>query len=1188
MLASPLPKIFQAAREVPTPIRVSGLEGSSRAWFLLRCLQEFSRPVIVVCPDEEIAQALQADCEALCERVFDLRGHFVFIPGWERPASSSISPSLRTRHARAAGLRALLQDCSNSLIFTTRSGLFLRTLSQNEWRNHSLDLEVGGAPLARETLVSSLIAGGYLRSDTVEDPGTFAVRGELIDIFQPGEDYPYRIEFFDDVIERIRPFDPSSQRTLSEQQPLSRLLVSPCRETLITSESKARLRERLKTIADECGVPRSTRDPILETISLGGYPERSDFWAGIASATPSTLMDHLPKNPLWVEWDDLACDQGWDQLLTNEKEGLSHAVENGFIIPALEDLYELGPESSHLHFRSRCSFVLQPVALTEAADLAQEGPSSSYRVAVKPNSDLLSQQSGTRLDNLTQKLRDWLGRGLRVLICSPTPGQSERLSHLLSGRGIQISNSHTPGQGELTLAVCGLSSGFRWASEGWAILTESEALGDGRVGPRRTANKKRSDSSNATDWAGIQALSDLQPGDLVVHQDHGIGRYLGIIRVSNSGASSDFLQIEYAQQDKLYLPVYRMNVIQKHGAAAGSIPLDRLGSVQFQKTKDRVKESVKKLAIDLIKLYAERSIQTGYRYSGRDAALEEFEARFPHEETPDQTKAIDDIIEDLASGKIMDRLICGDVGYGKTEVAIRAAFRVATDGKQVAVLVPTTLLAHQHEQSFRSRLAGMPLIVESLSRFKSSKEQKDILRRVSEGKVDILIGTHRLLSKDVSFHDLGLLVVDEEHRFGVEHKEKIKALRTNIPVLTLTATPIPRTLHMALSGLREISLIRTPPIDRLPIRTLISKQDDAVIKRAIDFELGRGGQVFYLYNRVQSIFEAATAVQRLCPNARVSVAHGQMPENELEQTVRDFYEKKNNVLVCTSIIESGIDLPSANTILIHRADTFGLAQLYQIRGRVGRGQHRGYAYLLVPNDASISEDAKKRLDVIQRFVELGSGFNVASHDLDIRGGGDLLGPQQSGNILAVGFDLYLGLLEEAIQELRQAERGGTPSAPQPEPEPEIKSPFSSFLPESFVPDVHHRLALYRRLSACKGDDEVDSLEAELIDRFGPLPEEASSLLWLIRVKVHLKRLKVDAITVGPERVVLSPGKNSSLDPVRAIALVSGHPGQYSFTPESRFVARCSARSMKELYFVIQDLLKNLTPAQSVAKAPGER
>ncbi len=749
-----------------------------------------------------------------------------------------------------------------------------------------------------------------------------------------------------------------------------------------------------------------------------------------------------------------------------------------------------------------------------------------------------------------------------------TQSQVERIRFLLSERHLPCQINGPPHPSFITLVEGTLSAGFRWPAEGLVLITESEILGSKHV---RKASSRKKSSSASKDWAGLQALSDLSTKDLVVHVDHGIGRYQGLVRLSLSGAPSDFLLLEYANKDRLYLPVYRLNVIQKYISPTESTALDRLGSQRFSKVKEKVRDAVKQLAINLVQLYAQRKVAQGTRHSPRDSSFHEFEAQFPFDETPDQLKAIEDTLNDLETGKVMDRLICGDVGYGKTEVAIRAAFRAVTDGKQVAVLVPTTVLANQHELSFKSRLKDYPIVIDSLSRFKSTKEQKVILENLATGKVDIVIGTHRLLSRDVSFRDLGLLVVDEEHRFGVEHKERLKALRVCSHVLTLTATPIPRTLHMALAGLRDISLITTPPLDRLPIRTYVAKYDEALISRAVAFELSRGGQVFFVHNRVQTIDKTAAKLQELLPDAKVLVAHGQMGDAALEKAMLSFYRKETNVLVCTSIIESGLDLPSANTIIINRADTFGLAQLYQIRGRVGRGQQRAYCYLLIPQEGAVTEEAKRRLEVIQRFIELGSGFSIASHDLEIRGGGDLLGPQQSGHIEAVGFDLYTELLEEAIHELQ-----GKPILPEESSrEPEIKAPFPSFLAEDYLPDVHQRLSLYRRLSATQSEEEIQLIEEELKDRFGPLPIEAQNLLWLIRLKLLLKTNGVATLTIGAEKSTFSPDKISHLDPTRAIQLMSANPAKYQITPDSKFIAHIPSPTLRDFYFEFETLITTL-------------
>jgi transcription-repair coupling factor (superfamily II helicase) len=1142
--------------------------------------------VVVLCPDEETSATLAGELIELnkLSRLHQKdepsqKIHAFAFPGFERSLFSSILPSIQTKALRSGGLRALASPRSTPVaVFTTLQAASLRTLPLQDFLRASFELQVGQSFGSREALTERLIQAGYSRTDTAEDPATFALRGDILDVIVPDATegaLALRIEFFDDQVERIRHFDPGSQRTISEGQ--NSAWITPCREVLIHSKTIPRLRAELKSLADESGIPRKTRDPILEQVSLGAYPEFSELWAGLVYESPASLWDYVSSTDLLVI-DPLWCQQKFDAALQEDRElfaALSkNPGESWRISPTPESTYD--PRASDLNSTlSQAKLILSSIDLTEPADLQVETgdqnhgepppqeKTGKHQVLIRTNSDLASGSGKGSLDTLEEKVTLWTRQGFQVIASARTRGQADRFAHLLENRGLRL---------EVQESL--LEAGFRWPTERLVIITEQEILGEKGARRRKGTKPQRpSPRDPSSDWLGLHQLSDLSPGDPVVHLEHGIGRYQGLVRLNLTGAASDFLLLEYANQDKLYLPVHRLNLIQKHGGAGPGVTLDRLGSQQFLKTKEKVKESIKRLAIDLVKLYAERQIRSGFRFSRRDPEFEAFEASFPYDETPDQAQAIEATLEDMAQGKIMDRLICGDVGYGKTEVAIRAAYRAALDGKQVAVLVPTTLLAHQHEASFRSRLAGRAVSIESISRFKPKSVQTKILKSLATGSVDVVIGTHRLLSRDIHFKDLGLLIVDEEHRFGVEHKEKLKALKLNVPVLTLTATPIPRTLHLSLSGLRDISLIRTPPVNRLPIRTYIAPRDDALLKRAIDFELGRGGQVFFLHNRVQSIFECASHLRSLAPQARITVAHGQMPEGELEEAIEEFYSKKSNVLVCTSIIESGIDLPSANTILIDRADTFGLAQLYQIRGRVGRGDQRGYAYLLIPEQRVLSDEAKKRLEVIQRFVELGSGFQVASHDLEIRGGGDLLGPQQSGNIQAVGFDLYLELLEEAVQELKNS---GSETHIESLREPEIKAPFPAFLPEDFVPDVHQRLSLYRRLSAAPDDATVDDLEAELADRFGKLPVEAIHLLWLIRVKVHLKRLKIDALTVGPERLVLVPGADSSLNPVRAIALVTAYPKRYQLTPDSRFVAARKVSSMKELYFVIQELLEDLS------------
>lgn len=1189
-MSSRVETILNSLRALTEPVRVQGATQSAASWAIARWASESSSDgsaIVVVCPDDDVAAALVEDIETISAEKGKEGLRICQFPGWEQSPYSPIAPSLKTRLARIATLGALARTDSAlpQLIVTSIAASCQATLPKAILERHTIRVRLETSVESREALIRRLIDAGYLRADTVEDAGTFAARGDIVDVFPPTFDRPLRIELFGDQVERIREFDPESQRTSTETSgELREAVIPPAREVLINLETFSLVREKLKARADDAGVPRPIRDPVLNSVQEGMYPDHSDAWAPFAYENPGTFWDYL--DPSWpVAWyDELSCNQVWDEFIAEQEKLAQEAPTSGVIAPLPMELF--GWAALERSARERTRLYLDRIELggpaaseEEPEPASPENPenkeeriSARHRVAVKSNTEL-SRGSRHSLGDLESKFQLWKKQGFAIRIYASTQSQLERIRFLLEDRKLAVVADHPLDPGTITIRLGHLSEGFRWPAEGLVILTEDEILGAKHAHSGKKSRARSEGGSAAKNWSGLQALSDLGVGDAVVHRDHGIGIYRGLSRLDLSGAPSDFLLLEYANKDKLYLPVYRLNVVQKYNGSPESIALDRLGTPHFTKTKEKVKDAVKKLAVDLVQLYAERSVREGYRFSPRDSEYREFEGKFPFDETRDQMKAIDDTLNDMESGRIMDRLICGDVGYGKTEVAIRAAFRAVTDGKQVAVLVPTTILAQQHEQSFRSRLKDYPITIESVSRFKSAKEQKEVLEKAATGKLDVIIGTHRLLSKDVKFHDLGLIVVDEEQRFGVEHKERLKTFRVNTSVLTLTATPIPRTLHMALSGLREISIINTPPVDRMPIRTYVSRFEESLIQRAIEFELKRGGQVFFLHNRVQSIHETAKTVRELVPSANVIVAHGQMAEKELESAMMAFYEKRANVLVSTAIIESGLDVPNANTIIINRADMFGLSQLYQIRGRVGRSGSRAYAYLLIPAEGALTEDAKKRLEVIQRFVELGSGFSIASHDLEIRGGGDLLGAQQSGHIAAVGFDLYTELLEEAIRELQ----GRAPSAEESRKEPEIKAPFPAFLSEDYVPDVHQRLSLYRRLSAAADDPELDRLEGELQDRFGKLPDEAQNLVWLIRIKQVLKKIGIDTLTVGQGKVSLVPGDRSTLDPVRAIALVSSDREKYQLTPDSKLVAKIPTVTLRDLFFGLEGLFKDLLP-----------
>lgn len=1158
--------------------RVQGATLSAQALILLQLASQKSGnegggPLLILFADDEAAAEFASDLETWSELNTDALGAFYLtqLPTWEKSPYSSIAPSIRTRLARISALSTIVNLKQNkdrahrTLILSSIAALSQATCSPEAFERSSFELRRGAVIDSRENLIRRLEESGYLRVDPVDDPGTFGVRGDIIDVFPPDRDSPIRAELFGEEIEKIRAFDSGTQRASKEE--ILSVRIPPAREVLINSSTAARIRQKLKERADNLGVSRAIRDPLLESIHKGTYPDHCDAWSDFAYEQTATFWDYLPANTRVVWVDHYSCIEKWAAYLKEQVDNSNPEI----VLPPVDHVYRWNEELSAA-VSSRSSFYLDRVQLTEASAEVDSKQTLTHTVSLQENTDL-SPATRHSLEGLEGQINLWLKQGFSIIALASTQGQLERIRFLLEERKITVYPE--PASGRLALKKGSLSAGFRWPAEGMIVLTEDEILGRKRQKKQRRATSLESGSA-AKDWSGLQALSDLSPSDAIVHIDHGIGLYRGLVRLNLSGAPNDFLQIEYADRDRLYLPVYRLNAIQKYVGSGESVALDKLGGGQFAKSKEKVKDAVKKLAIDLVQLYAERKVRPGVVFSGRDSFFQEFEAKFAFDETPDQLKAIDQTLSDMGSGRVMDRLICGDVGYGKTEIALRAAFRAVSDGKQVAVLVPTTVLAFQHEQTFRSRLKDYPIEIASVSRFKSAKAQKDVLASLSKGKVDIIIGTHRLLSKDVRFHDLGLIIVDEEHRFGVEHKERLKTLRTNTHVLTLTATPIPRTLHMALSGLRDISIINTPPVDRLPIRTFVSKFDEALITRAIQFELSRGGQVFFLHNRVQSIQEITKKIQALLPEVRIGVGHGQMSEGELEKVMLAFYQKQTNVLVSTTIIESGLDIPSANTIIINRADSLGLAQLYQIRGRVGRSQERAYAYLLIPEEGGVTEDAKKRLEVIQRFVELGSGFSVASHDLELRGGGDLLGPQQSGHIGAVGFDLYTELLDEAIRELESSKSGLSTETQQKKLEPEIKLPFAAFLSDEYIPDIHQRLSLYRRFSATTQEAEIAALEEELQDRFGPLPEEALNLLWMIRLKHLLARMGIEALTVGPEKASLIIGAASQVDPVLILSMVAGDRNRFQLTPDgtgaTKLVAKVSTAHLRDLFFELESLL----------------
>lgn len=1110
-----------------------GTTGTSCAFMLARLLAERPEPLLILAADQEQAARIAVDLAFYLGRPDQV----FYLPHWEMRPYEALMPHPATEAARLATLAAMADGRARALIMTVRSAM-QRVMPRHvlaELRGYLREKHL----YPRETLLPHLVELGYHAVPLVEDPGTFSVRGDLIDLFPPTLKEPVRIEFFGDQIERIRPFDPVTQRSREQHIPWLELL--PAREMILTGQHLETFARALKQRADALGIARPQREALLEEAREGLLGPGHSFLMPLCYDGLDSVFDYAPSGRL-VRLDPPAIAQETDRLLDEISEGEQRLARRGELFLPGETLYLTGEELD----RQLADLPQLDVTLLRLYHLDQQSPRLVMRT--ESNADLRGhqQQDGGLAAQLAGRLHAWQQDGWRMLLVCHQQGQAERLQSLLGGRGLDLPlatevnvSALKPGRPVITLGE--LSGGFRLADERLAVITEEEIFG------RRT--RRRSATAEARAKARLSSLAELREGDLVVHTEHGIGRYQGLLHLQLQGSEGDFLNLEYAGKDRLYLPVERIEKIQKYvGAEGGSPRLDRMGGGAWEKAKLKARAAVEELARELLQIYARRAMHKGFHYSPPDAMFREFEAAFPYEETPDQLAAINDVLTDMQTEQAMDRVICGDVGYGKTEVAIRAAYKAALDGKQVAVLVPTTVLARQHGQTFAERLKDTPVTVASLSRLNSPAEQKQLLQQAAEGKIDILIGTHRLLQRDVRFKDLGLLVVDEEQRFGVTHKERLKKLRAEVDLLTMTATPIPRTLHMSLLGLRDLSVIDTPPVDRQVIRTYVTRFDDDLIRQAILNELRRGGQVFFVHNRVQSIDAMAEFLQSLVPEAKIAVGHGQMGEKALESVMMNFVEGTINVLVCSTIIENGLDIPRANTIIVNRADCFGLSQLYQLRGRVGRSHARAYAYLLIPGESTLTHDARERLRVLTELTELGAGFRIASHDLELRGAGDLLGPKQSGQIAAIGFEMYAELLEDTIAELKGQEKENRI-------DPEIRLGLSAFLPEKYLPDPNQRLVFYKQLSSAEDEETLYGLADELRDRFGELPDPTLLLMEVMKLRVLMKQLRIAAADYDGHTVTLAFAQDTPVTPDKIIALLEKDPKKFSFSPDFRLGIR---------------------------------
>ncbi|MBT0651749.1 transcription-repair coupling factor [Geomobilimonas luticola] len=1137
-------------------VTVAGLKGSAPAYLLARLMPDLPAPLLVITPDPESAEELWRE---LCFYDGDAEG-ILYFPSWDTAPFEPASPHADIIGQRLNALFRLLDGRARTVV-TPLAALAQRVLPRQTLGEVSHYL-VSGEEAERETLLGKLVKLGYSHVPLVEDRGSFASRGGILDIFPPNLPEPVRIEFFGDFVDTIRTFDPVSQRSL---RPLSELVLLPSREVILTDEVLQGFATRLKKRCDHLDIPTIRRRELTEQVQSSIYPPGIEYLQPLFHPGLSTLLDYTGPSAVRVLLDPEAITAAIQRREDEMAAALERAQAQDAITCEPSDLFLASAELESILAGGR-RLVLPSLLLDEGM-----GDKAIQRFTVADNADLkldFAPDSEGVLKPLVAHLNDWLAERQRVVMVCHQRGQAQRLYELLAPYGLPLDIAERPfprevqrRDGKVAILVGEISRGFRFREDGVTVIAEEEIFG------RRV---KRRGLSEARKKQLLTSLAELKPGDHMVHIDFGVGIYRGLQHLTLGDVEGDFLLLEYAGSDKLYLPVDRINLVQRYVGAEGIEPhVDKLGGTGWEKTKAKARAAVQEMAEELLKIYAARQLQEGHAFGPRDELYTEFEASFAFEETPDQQAAIDDVLADMESRKPMDRLVCGDVGYGKTEVAMRGAFKSVMEGKQVAILVPTTVLAQQHLETFTARFKAYPVRIEMLSRFRSPKEQKEILAGVKKGDIDIIIGTHRLLQKDVEFRDLGLLIVDEEQRFGVTHKERLKKYRAVVDIMTLTATPIPRTLYMSLMGIRDLSIIDTPPVDRLAIKTFVSRFNDEVIREAVLRELRRGGQIFFVHNRVQSIGAMAEHLGRIVPEARIAVGHGQMDEKELEKVMLGFMHGETNLLLSTTIIESGLDIPTANTLIVNRADSFGLAQLYQLRGRVGRSKQRAYAYFLIPGEGAISSDARERLRILQELTELGAGFRIATHDLELRGAGDLLGARQSGNIAAVGFELYTELMEETIRQLKGEEMVE-------KVEPELKLRIPAFIPEDYVRDPNQRLVIYKKLTQASSTDDIAEMEGELTDRFGKLPLAAVYLLEVMRIRPRLKALLVREVEFDGRRLVFAFHQKTPVSPDTIIGLIRQHPKTYQFTPDYRLVMELADTTFEGVLTAARNLLKRLT------------
>ena len=1151
-----------AAPPVRNAVTVYGAPEGFDAQLLVRRRAEVKGALLHVARDD-------ARMARLAEAIvfFSPETEILRFPAWDCLPYDRVSPNPSLVSERIATLGRLLEKADRPrIVLTTVNALVQRVPPREAFRDASLLLEVNGT-VAPEELARFLEANGYGRAGTVMEPGEYAMRGGIIDIFPAGEASPIRLDLFGDTVESIRVFEPESQRSREKRQ---RLVLRPVSEVPLDRHAITRFREGWR---EQFGAGAAD-DPIYLSISEGRRHPGMEHWLPLFHDELETLLDYLPGA-------SVSLDHQADEVLTSRLEMIAdhYAARKGITREGEVPYRPLAPKRLYLD-RADWTSMLAGGPVLAFNPFARPDGAEGIDGGGRPG-PIFAHGSGGPGVNVFDQLRGqaerWANEGRRLVVAAWTAGSRERLAHLLREHGFRDARQEEEWAavrrkpaGAVSLVTLGVERGF--VADRIAVVGEQDLLGERISRPPR--RRKRADQF-------IAEATEIAEGDLVVHQDHGIGRYDGLVTLAVSGAPHDCLRLQYDGDDKLFLPVENIEMLSRFGSEGAGVGLDKLGGAGWQTRKARAKQRIRDMAGELIRIAAARRVRDAELMAPEEGAWDEFCSRFPFAETEDQSRAIADVLEDLASGRPMDRLICGDVGFGKTEVALRAAFVAAMSGNQVAVVVPTTLLARQHYRTFGERFEGLPLRVAQLSRMVTAKEAAEVKRGIGDGSVNIVVGTHALLAKGIAFADLGLLVVDEEQHFGVAHKERLKQLKADVHVLTLTATPIPRTLQLALTGVREMSVIATPPIDRLAVRTFIMPYDSVVVREAIQRERFRGGQIFCVVPRIEDLGRMADRLREIVPEARMVQAHGRLAPTELERVMAEFGDGKHDILLSTNIVESGLDMPAVNTLIIYRADMFGLGQLYQLRGRVGRGKQRGYAYLTWPQSHRLSVAAEKRLTVMQTLDNLGAGFTLASHDLDIRGAGNLLGEEQSGQIREVGIELYQQMLEDAVGEMRAGE--SRKKGEERDWTPNIGLGLPVLIPETYVRDLPVRLGLYRRIGGLASDAETEAMAAELVDRFGALPPEVDNLLQVVALKRACREAGVEKLEAGPKGMVLAFRGNAFRNPAGLVSWLATKGGLVKLRPDHK-LAIVREMDVATRVRMARDTLASLTRMVEQAKA----